>query len=117
MSKGYSESLIIKVMNHPKRLLQLNILKLGNETHQILFLFKELLGMDKFERAKATEKFSSHMATKMFNPLNELIHFNKKNGSENSKKIIGQSLHKIVFTVHNFFEMSKIRRMEFMPNP
>lgn len=39
---GYSESYFIKILNPPKRTLQLNILKLGNETHQVLFLFKEV---------------------------------------------------------------------------
>lgn len=39
--KGYTENLSIKVLNPPKRVLQLNILKLGNDTHHLLFLFKE----------------------------------------------------------------------------
>jgi hypothetical protein len=60
-------------------------LKLGNETHQVLFLFKELQG---HENSKMTEKFSSHMATKMFKPLNELIALNKENGN----KVFGKRL-------------------------
>jgi hypothetical protein len=30
---GYSESFFIKIMNPPKRTLQLNIVKIGNESH------------------------------------------------------------------------------------
>ena len=73
-----------------------------------MFLFKEIQGN---EKAKMTEKFSSHMATKMFKPLNELIALNKERGDN----IFGQKLNQMVFTVHNFFEMSKIRRQEFVP--
>jgi hypothetical protein len=73
LPKGYSESVIIKILNPFKRMMQLNIVKLDNETHQMLFLFKEVSTLDKDEKAKITEKFSSHMANKMFNPLNKLI--------------------------------------------
>ena len=64
-----------------------------------------------------TEKFSSHMANKFFTPLNILLGLNKKKHDKNSLCMIDSCLQNIVFTVHNFFEMSKIRRQDFVPKP
>lgn len=56
------------------------------------------------------------MASKMFEPINKLIEINNQDKSENQKKI-ADCIHRMVFTVHNFHEISKIRRNSFVTNP